>query len=96
MDLQEVRLEVRVLVEAAVSGGCRETFTPFAAAVCGPVRLAGELALDVEGVLADRALPTLTTEHVRATAQVHVILARHLARDPHLVRDIAIATTSAL
>ena len=96
MDLAEVRLEVRVLVEATVSGGRRETVTPFAAAVSGPVRLAGELAIEVGGVLADVALPTLTTDHTRTTASVHVILARRLARDPHLVRDVAIATTSEL
>ena len=96
MDLQVVRLEVRVLVESTVSGARHETFTPFEAVVSGPARLAGELEIAVEGVLGERALPTLTTEHARATAQVHVILARLLARDAHLVRDVAIATTSEL
>jgi hypothetical protein len=96
MDLEEVRVEVRVRVESTVGGGRNETITPFAAVVCGPLRLGGERVLELAGTLDDFALPTIELKHGKASAQVHVILARHLARDPHLVRDVAIATTSEL
>jgi hypothetical protein len=96
MDLEEVRVEVRVRVESTVGGGRNETITPFAAAVSGPLRLDGEHVLGLAGTLEDLALPTTELPHGKASAQVHVILARRLARDPHLVRDVAIATTSEL
>jgi hypothetical protein len=96
LDLREVRVEVRVQVRCTVSGGTSETFTPFAASVAGPGRLEGSWSVEFEGALADRMLPTITLPHGKASAEVHVILARRLARDPHLVRDVAIATTAAL
>jgi hypothetical protein len=96
MDLQEVRVEVRVRIESTVGGGRDETLTPFIATVSGPLRLDGERVLELAGNLDDLALPTIELAHGRASAHVHVILARHLARDPHLVRDVAIATTSEL
>ena len=51
------------------------------------------VTLDVAGVLGDRPLPTIELRHGRAHAEFHVILARAWARDPHLVRGVAVATT---
>jgi hypothetical protein len=48
----------------------------------------------VHGTLDDHAPPPIERECLRAAGAVHVILTRRLARDPHLVRVIAIATTS--
>jgi hypothetical protein len=95
-DLQEIRVELRVKVEATVTGGRNETLVPWSAVVAGATRLASGATIDISGTLADAALPTCELEHGRASAQVHVILARAWARDPHLVRDVAIATTSEL
>lgn len=93
IDLQEVRAELRVRVEATVSGGLDETITAWAGQVRGAGRLEGEVLLDVAGTLADRPLPTIELRHGRASAEFHVILARAWARDPHLVRGVAVATT---
>jgi hypothetical protein len=91
--LQEVRAELRVKVEATVSGGLEETLTPWAAVLAPAGEVAGELAFDLAGTIDDVALPTAVLPHGRAWAELHVILARAWARDPHLVRDVAIATT---
>jgi len=96
MDLQEIRVEVRVLVQSTVGGGRSETLVPFNATVAGPTRLDSERVIDITGTLEDRALPTIELPHGRASAEVHVILARAWSRDPHLERDVAIATTSEL
>ena len=96
LKLQEIRVEVRVTVRATVSGGRSETIVPWAAVVSGPGTLSGGTSIDVSGTLPDVALPTVELPHGVASAQVHVILAKAWARDPHLVRDVAIATTSEL
>jgi hypothetical protein len=93
LDVQEVRAELRVRVEATVSGGLEETITAWAGQVRGQGRLAGELVLDVTGTVPDRPLPSIELAHGRTNAEFHVILARAWARDPHLVRGVAIATT---
>ena len=93
MALQEVRVELRVKVEATVSGGLDETLVPWSAVVSPAMSLAGEQAFELTGTVPDVALPTIELPHGRASAELHVILARAWARDPHLVRDLAIATT---
>ena len=91
--LQEIRAEIRVHLEATVSGGKNEWITAWAATVVPALDFDGERRLDFEGSLPDVALPTIETAHGRTSAVFHLILAMALARDPHLVRDIAIATT---
>ncbi len=93
MRLQEIRVELRVAVEATVSGGLRETLVPWSAVVAPTMELATDQVLEFAATLPDVALPTIDLPHGRAAAEVHVILARPWARDPHLVRDLAIATT---
>ena len=96
LELQEIRLEVRVLVKATVGGGRSETIVPWSAIVARPATLSAGVEIPVSGTLPDVALPTIELPHGTARAEVHVILAKAWARDPHLVRDVAIATTSEL
>lgn len=95
--VQEVRLELRTTVKATVSGGRAETITLWA----GRLAEAGEFGSDgrtyaFEGALDDRDLPTIRTPHGRADAAFHVVVATAMARDPHLVRDVAICSTMEL
>jgi hypothetical protein len=91
--LQEIRAEIRVKVEATVSSGKEETITPWAAILVPALEFQGERILQIEGALADAALPTIELPHGKASASFHLILATAWARDPHLVRDVTIATT---
>jgi hypothetical protein len=91
--LQEIRAEIRVRVRATVSSGKQETLTPWSAILVPAAVVDGERRLDFEGTLQDVALPTIETEHGRTDASFHLILAVAWARDPHLVRDVSIATT---
>ncbi len=93
--LQEIRVEVRVHVEATVPSGRSETITAW----WGVIRadsLDGDRTIQVSGTLDGRSLPSIELPHGRTSATFHVILATAFAPDPHLVRDIAIATTQEL
>jgi hypothetical protein len=95
--LQEVRLELRTKVKATVSSGLEEEITLWTGRVAGEGEFGGgERAMAFEGTLAPRWLPTIRLPHGRADAQFHVILAKALARDTHLVRDVAICSTTEL
>ncbi len=96
VDVTDIRAEVRVEARCTMANGLKETIVPWRAEVCGATRIEGEHVFEIEGTLEDRALPTIEREKLAASGEVHVILGRRFARDPHLVRDIAIATTSAL
>ena len=93
MRLQEIRMELRVKVESTVSGGFDQTIVPWSAVVAQAMELASDQVIEIAGTVPDVALPTIELPHGRAAAELHVILARAWARDPHLVRDLAIATT---
>lgn len=90
--LQEIRAEIRVKVEATVANGLDETITPWTGSL-PIVELAGDRSIQVSGTLSPQALPSIELPHGRAGATFHVILATAWAPDPHLVRDVAIATT---
>lgn len=95
--IQEVRVEVRVHAEATVPSGLSEDVTLWATQVAGPGTLpAGRHDLDITGALPEIALPTAELPHGRTRASVHVVIARAWARDHHLVRDVALATTTEL
>ena len=64
--------------------------------VAGPGAFGGAQVLEFAGTLPETWVPTLETEHGRSSAQVHVIIATAWARDPHLVRDVAVCTTTEL
>jgi len=90
--LQELRAEIRVAIKATVSEGLEETITAWSGILPG-TELSGDRSITFSGHLDERALPTMELPHSRASATFHVILATAWARDPHLVRDVAIATT---
>jgi hypothetical protein len=95
LKLQEIRLELRVHVKATVSRGLEEDITAWVASLGGEGELpAGSHPYDFRGEMPDRDLPTIELPHGRTDAAFHVILARPMARDPHLVRDVAICSTT--
>ena len=97
MNLQEVRAELRVKVRATVGSGLDEEITTWVARLAGPGEVpAGTHEIEFRGELPPRDLPTIELPHGRTDAQFHVILARSMARDPHLVRDVAICSTTEL
>jgi SpoOM protein len=96
IQVQEVRAELRVTAQATVSGGLEETIVPWSARVMGPGEVSGEHEFVLDGEIDDRLLPTIELPHGRASTAFHVIVARAWARDPHLVRDVSMATTAEL
>ena len=96
LELQEIRAELRVKVEATVSHGLSEEVTAWSAVVAPGAEIAGDRTIDFEGRLDPRPLPTVELPHGRTAATFHVILARAWAPDTHLVRDAAVATTTEL
>ena len=93
--VQDVRLELRVRAEATVSGGRHETITMWAGQLAGPGPFGGTAqSFPFESALPEVWLPTIETNHGRADAQFHVIVATAWARDPHLVRDVAVCSTT--
>jgi hypothetical protein len=95
--LQEIRLELRSKVEATVASGKDEQVTLWTGHVAGEGDFGGGgVTIPFEGVLATAWLPTSRLPHGKADAQFHVILAKAWAQDTHLVRDIAICSTTEL
>jgi hypothetical protein len=94
--LQEIRAELRIEVKATVSGGESEVVTAWAGQLVAGGDYGGPQQLPFEGQIDARPLPTSELPHGRAQATFHVILARALATDTHLVRDVTIATTREL
>lgn len=93
--LQEVRLELRAKVKATVSSGRSETITLWTGRVAGEGQFGGaEQAMAFDGMLPSLYVPTVKLPHGEAHAEFHVILAKALARDTHLVRDVAICSTT--
>lgn len=93
--LQEIRVEIRVQVKATVSNGLEETITAWTGVVQTDL-LEGDRTIEIEGTLDGPSLPSIELPHSLTEATLHVILATAFARDPHLIRDIAIATTQEL
>ncbi len=95
LDLQEVRLELRVKVKATVSSGRHEELTVWAAQLIGPGHFGGaKQVIPFEDDIPPTYLPTIELPHGRTDAAFHVVLARSWARDPHLVRDVSICSTT--
>ena len=95
--LQEVRLELRTRVEATVASGKEEEITLWTGRVAGEGEFGGaDHAAAFDGELPARWLPTIRLPHSRADARFHVILAKAWAQDTHLVRDVAICSTTDL
>ncbi|MBI3748854.1 MAG: sporulation protein [Chloroflexi bacterium] len=96
-NVQEVRLELRVHARSTVGGGRQEEIPLWVGRLAGEGTFGGEARqLDFGGELPRRWLPTVETRHGRGDARLHVVVATAWARDPHLVRDVAIASTTEL
>ncbi len=95
LDLQEIRAELRVKVRATVPSGREEELTVWVGRLAGPGPFGGaSQALAFRADIPATWLPTIELPHGRTDATFHVILARAFARDPHLVRDVAICSTT--
>lgn len=93
--LQELRLEIRVRAKATVSNGLEEEVTLWTGRLVDEGELpAGSRIIEFAGDLPPFDLPTIELPHGRTDATVHLILARPWARDPHVVRDVAICSTT--
>ncbi len=95
--VQEVRLELRVNAKATVGGGREETIILWVAKLAGEGDFGGGTqTFEFDGTVPARRLPTTRTEHGRADAAFHVVIATAWAPDPHLARDVAICSTAEL
>lgn len=98
IEVQEVRLELRVHAQVSVSGGHREEIAvQYGRLEADGSRFGGPFA--VHSFTADPVdawLPSIDLPHGSARAVFHVILARAWAPDIHYVRDVALATTRVL
>ncbi|MEX2183518.1 MAG: sporulation protein [Chloroflexota bacterium] len=92
--VQEVRLELRVVARSTVSGGREESITLWAGQLAGAGAFGGAgTAVEFAGTIDDHCLPTIRTPHGRADATFRVVVARSMAHDPNLVRDVALCST---
>jgi hypothetical protein len=98
IEVQEVRVELRVRVQVTVPGGHQEEITVARARlVDSATPFGGALAQhDFTADAPNAWLPAIDLPHGRARAILHVILARPMAPDIHYQRDVALATTSDL
>ncbi len=96
--VQEVRLELRVRAKATVGGGRSETITMWVGATrrSRRIRWRDEVVSRSSPSCPSTYLPTVETPHGRSDAEFHVVIAVAWARDPHLVRDVAICSTTEL
>ncbi len=90
--LQEIRAELRVHVKATVSQGLEQDIVAWSGGIAA-TDLSGDSEFELSGTLPTVALPSIELSHGRADATFRVILATAWAPDPHLVRDVAIAST---
>src|SRR5262245_12599372 len=93
--LQEVRLELRTRVEVTAVSGKEEEVTLWTGRMAGEGDFGGA-DVPFDGVLPARWLPTIELPHSRTAGRFHVILAKAWAQDTHLVRDVAICSTTEL
>jgi hypothetical protein len=95
IDVQEIRLEVRAAVEATVGGGRSEEITLVRSTISGPAHLEpGGYEQPFAAEMPPTCVPTIELPHGSAQAVCHLILARRMARDPHLIRDVTICSTT--
>lgn len=98
IEVQEVRLELRIQSEVTVPGGHHDEITLWrgglatASQAFGGTLTEHEFKAEVPG----RWTPSIDLPHGRARGQFHVILALAWGPDIHYIRDVALATTSDL
>ncbi len=98
IEIQELRLELRVDVEVSVHGGLSEEIVIGVGRLdAAGGRFGGAFeSHDFGGETSSAWLPSVDLPHGRARARFHAILAQAWKRDIHYVRDVALSTTSDL
>ncbi|HEX6655712.1 MAG TPA: hypothetical protein VF153_05815 [Candidatus Limnocylindria bacterium] len=98
IEVQEVRLELRVHARVVHSGGHQEEIlVQHGHLATSGNRFGGEFATHpFTADAVDAWLPSIDLPHGTARGIFHVILARAWASDIHYVRDVALATTRVL
>lgn len=97
-EVQEVRLELRVVADVTVPGGHHDEIVAWRGVLQpGPGLFGGPLTEHpfTAGPV-EAWLPSIDLPHGRARAEFHVILAQAWAPDIHYVREVAVATTAEL
>ncbi len=94
IEVQEVRLELRVHTECTERGGLTDELLIASGRLDIPTgAFGGPFAVHPFSASAPGVwTPSVDLRHGTARAQFHVILARALARDIHYVRDVALAS----
>ncbi len=97
-EVQEVRVELRVVSEVTVQGGHHDEIVAWRGVlVPGPTQFGGPLAEHpFTAAASGRWLPSVDLPHGRSRGRLHVILAQEMAPDIHYQRDVALATTTEL
>ena len=96
VNVRSVRAEVRVHTKAMVGGGLSEVITAWSAQLGGAGTVSGETVYEITGSLPITAPPTAETPHGKVWSELVLVLDVAWARDPHLRRDITIASTGEL
>jgi hypothetical protein len=98
IEVQEVRLELRVHAQVSISGGHREEIAvQHGRLEADGGQFGGPFAVHrFHADAVDAWLPSIDLPHGSARGVFHVILARAWAPDIHYVRDVALATTRLL
>ena len=98
IEVQEVRLELRVKAEVTVRGGHEEEILVGLGHLdAGSGSFGGAFGTHrFHADAHDAWLPSIDLPHGRGRGEFHVILARAWAPDIHYVREVALATTSEL
>ena len=95
LDVQGIRAELRVEAAATVSRGVTDRTTIWSHLVREGGRMeAGHHELTFSGTVPDAGVPTARLPHGRTSGRLHLVFDVRWAADPHLDREVAIATTT--
>ncbi len=94
--VRSVRAEVHVHAKATVSGGLSEVITAWSAQLAGEGTISGATVYPITGTLPITTPPTAETPHGKVWSELVLVLDVAWAQDPHLRRDITIASTGEL
>lgn len=93
VSVRSIRAELKVKVEATVSGGLDDTVTAWSETIAGGMTVDDGRSFDFRGTLDAAVPPTVELPHGRVSARFELILDRPLRPDLRLGRDVAVATT---